>query len=367
LLFEQRQEKASSFPSPGVEQRGEATVARKLDSCSRLQEIVLNHHMNLRRLMPAALLGLALFGWQSAQAAFPEKTIRVVVPTAPGTPIDVVTRIVTTRMAKDLGQAVFVENKAGASGTLGGQEVLRSPADGYTLMTVFMPMSVAPSILTKPPPFDLRKDFAPVGQTAWSYNVLVVHPTVSARTAAELIALLKAQPGKLSYATGGLGTPAHMTGELFKIETKAYAVHVPYNQFGQAISDLIGGTHQFMFAASAPVLPFIEQGRLRALAVTGSKRMAALPQVPTLLELGFKDLVVRDWQGLMVRAGTPPDIIARLNASIGVALADPAVQQALSKLGVDPAGGTPAQLGALVDSEITRWSKVVKLQGLKSD
>jgi len=326
----------------------------------------MNPRIRAHHLLLAAIFGLCAAGSPTAQAAFPEKVIRVVVPTAPGTPIDVVTRIVTARMAKDLGQSVFVENKAGAAGTLGGQEVLRSPADGYTMMTVFMPMSVAPFMIAKVP-FDLRKDFAPVGQTAWSYNVLVTHPSVPVRTTAELIALLKSQPGKLSYATGGLGTPAHMTGELFKIETKTFATHVPYNQFGQAISDLVGGTHQFMFAASAPVVPFIEQGRLRALAVTGPQRIAVLPQVPTLLELGFKDLVIRDWQGLMVKAGTPPDIIARLNAAIAVALADNDVKQALAKLGVDPAGGTPEQLGALINSEMTRWAEVVKRQGLKAD
>jgi tripartite-type tricarboxylate transporter receptor subunit TctC len=318
------------------------------------------------RLLIAPLFGLLALVSQQVWAAYPEKVIRAVVPTAPGTPIDVVTRIVTTRMGKELGQSIFVENKAGASGSLGGQEVLRSPADGYTLMTVFMPMAVAPAMLSKVP-FDLQKDFAPVGQMVWSYNVLVAHPSVPAKSTADLVKLLKAQPGKMSYATGGLGTPAHMTGELFKIETKTFAVHVPYNQFGQAISDLIGGTHQFMFAASAPVLPFIQQGRLNALAVTGAQRMPVLPNVPTLAELGYKDMVVRDWQGLVVKAGTPPEIVAKLNAAIAVALADPEVKQSLAKLGVDPAVGTAAQLGTLVATESARWASVVKTQGLKHD
>ena len=320
----------------------------------------------LGRLIPAALFCMSAIGWQPVHAAYPDKPIRVVVPTSAGTPIDLVTRIVTTRMSKDLGQAIIVDNKVGASGTVGGQDVLRSPADGYTLMTVFMPMSVAPSIL-KSVPFDLRKDFTSVGQTVWSYNVLVTNLSVPARTPAELIALLKAQPGKLSYPSGGLGTPAHVAGELFKIESEVFALHVPYNQFGQAITDLVGGTHQFMFAASAAVVPFIESNRLRALAVTGTKRIPALPQVPTLLELGFKNLVIRDWQGLMVRNGTPADIVARLSASVTVALADPAVQQSLANLGVDPAGGSAAELSALIDSEIKRWADVAKRQGLKAE
>lgn len=317
-------------------------------------------------LVSSLLIGVAAIGCQAVHAAYPDKTIRVVVPTSAGTPIDLVTRIVTTRMSKDLGQAIIVDNKVGATGTVGGQEVLRSPADGYTLMTVFMPMTVAPALL-KNVPFDLRKDFVSVGQTVWSYNVLVTHPSVAARTPGELIAILKAQPGKLSFPSGGVGTPAHLAGELFKLEADVSALHVPYNQFGQAIGDLVGGTHQFMFAASAPIVPFIETNRLNALAVTGTKRIKALPQVPTLLELGFNNLVIRDWQGLMVRSSTPPDIVARLSASITVALADPAVQQSLATLGVDPAGGSAAELSALVDSEIKRWAELVKLQGLKAD
>ena len=314
----------------------------------------------------ATLATLTLLSGSAWAAGYPERAIRVVVPTATGTPIDIVTRIVTHRMAKDLGQTLFVENKPGATGNVGGQDVLRSAADGYTLMTVFMPMSVAPALLSKVP-FDIRKDFVPVGQTAWSYNVLVLHPSVDARTMPEFIRLLKAQPGKLSYATGGLGTPAHVTGELFKLQTQTFALHIPYNQFGQAITDLLGGTHQFMFAATAAVAPFIEQGKLRPLAVTSPKRLAGLPQVPTMAEVGHPELSVRDWQGLVAKAGTPPEVVARLNAAIAVALADDEVKQSLAKLGVDAAGGSPEDLGKLIRSEVDRWAEVVKRQNLKAD
>lgn len=320
---------------------------------------------SLARLLAPMCAALA-FAAPLAHAAYPDRVIRLVVPTAPGTPIDIVSRIVSNRMAKELGQTIVVDNKAGASGILGGQDVLRNPADGYTLMTVFMPMTVAPSLLHKVP-FDLRKDFVPIGQTAWSYNVLVTNTSVPAHSVAELVQLLKSRPGKMSYATGGIGTPAQMTAELFKLETKTFAVHVPYNQFGQAITGLVGGTHEFMFAASAAVVPFIDDGRLRALAVTGARRMPVLPKVPTLVELGYKDMVVRDWQGFVAKAGTPPAIVARLNAAITVALADEQVKAALAKLGVDPAGGRPEQLGTLIDTELTRWAGVVKQQGLKPD
>lgn len=231
-------------------------------------------------------------------------------------------------------------------------------------MTVFMPMTVSASMIANYP-FDLRADFATVGQTAWSYNVLVTHPTVNARSVPELVALLKARPGKFSYASGSVGTPAHVIAELFKVQTGTFAIHVPYNQFGQAISDLVGGQHQFMFVAIPPVVQFIEQGRLRALAVTGPQRVQSLPQIATMAELGYKDLVVRDWQGFAVKSGTPRDIISRLNASVGVALSDGEVNLALAKLGVDPAGGPPEQFAELIGNELMRWAELVKRQGLK--
>ena len=307
-----------------------------------------------------------LFGAAAAHATYPEKPIRVVVATAVGTPIDIVTRVVTTRMSKDLGQPVIVDNKPGATGTVGAVDVLRNANDGYTLMTLFMPITVAPAIQDKMP-YDLRRDFAPVAQTAWSYNVLVTHPSVPANSVSELISLLKANPGKFSYATGGLGTPAHISGELFKMQNKVFALHVPYNQFGQALTDLVGGSHQFMFAATAPVLQFIAQGRLKPLAVTSPQRIASMPQVPTMVELGYKDMVVRDWQGFAAKTGTPPEIIARLNKSVAVAMADPDVIKTLAAIGVDPATGSPGDFAALINSELSRWATVAKAQGLKSN
>jgi len=295
----------------------------------------------------------------SALAAFPEKPIRVVVATAPGTPVDVV-----TRMAKELGQTFIVDNKPGAAGVIGGADVAKAPADGYTVLNIFMPMTVAPSLIAKVP-FDLSRDFTPVGQMVWSYNVLATHPSVPAKSVKELVALLKAQPGKMSFASGGVGTPAQLAGELFKIETKTFAVGVPYNQFGQAITDLVGGTHQFMFGATSALLPFVANGRLNALAVTSPARLPSLPEVPTLLELGYKELVIRDWQGLAVRAGTPPEVVAKLGDALAKALADPEVLQGLAVFGAVPAAGTAAQFGQLIADETKRWAAIVKRQNVK--
>lgn len=312
-----------------------------------------------------AFAALAQFS-PAAHAAYPDRPIRWVVPTAAGTPIDAVTRVIATAMGKNLGQPVVVDNKGGAAGSIGGQDASRSSPDGYTLMTVFMPMTVAPALIAKVP-FDLRKDFEPVGQMVWSYNALVVHPGLKADSVAGLVAQLRAQPGKLTFGSGGIGTPAHMIGELFKIKTGTHALHVPYNQPGQAMTDMMTGQVQFGFIAVTNVAPFIQSGQLRALAVTSPQRLAALPSVPTMAEAGYADLAVSDWQGLMAPAGTPQLVIDRLNTSLQDALFDPKVREALAKLGAAAAGGAPARLGQLVDSELTRWAEVVKAQNIKGE
>lgn len=295
---------------------------------------------------------------------YPSKPVRLVVPAAPSTPIDILSRVVAERLGVLLGQPMVLELRPGATGAVGGVEVLKQPADGYTLMTTYMPMSVAQTIYARVP-FDLRKDFVPIGQTVWSYNVLVVHPSLHVQSARELAALLQSQPGKLSFPSGGPGTPAHIAGELFKLQTRTQALHVPYNQFPQAIADLLGGQHQFMFAATPPLIPHISAGRLRALAVTGPRRIDALKDVPTMVEAGFPDFVVRDWQGIVARAGTPAAVVQKLNDAIREAMQAAEVQAVLAKLGADAAPGTPEQFARLIDTEIERWGNVAKAAGIR--
>jgi tripartite-type tricarboxylate transporter receptor subunit TctC len=309
-------------------------------------------------------LVVALAASQVLGQPYPSKPIRLVVPAAASTPIDIVSRVVAERLGAELAQPVVVELRPGATGAVGAAEVLKQPADGYTLMITYMPMSVAQSIYAAVP-FDLRKDFVALGQTVWSYNVLVVHPSVPAQSAQELAGLLKSQPGKLSFPSGGPGTPAHIAGELFKQQTSSQALHVPYNQFPQAIADLLGGQHQFMFAATPPMIPHIAAGKLRPLAVTGPSRIAALKDVPTMMEAGFPDFVVRDWQGVVARTGTPAEVVRKVNGAIRKAMESHEVRAVLAKLGADAAAGTPEEFARLIEVEIGRWAKVAKAANIR--
>ena len=295
----------------------------------------------------------------AAAQAYPNKLVRLVAPVFVGTPIDIVSRLVAAKIAIELGQPVVVENKPGGGGIVGAQEVLRQPADGYTLMTLYMPMTIGQTIY-KNVPYDLRRDFMPVGQTVFSYNVLAVHPSVPANSVRELVTVLKARPNQFNFASGGAGSPAHIAGELFKLQTGTQATHVPYNQFPQAIGDLLSGQIQFMFAATPPVVAHIAAGKLRPLAVTGPQRVAALKDVPTMGEAGFPDFVVRDWQGIVAKAGTPKEVIVKVNAAIAKALATDDVKQVLANLGADPAAGSPEDFGKLIASEVENWARVAK-------
>jgi tripartite-type tricarboxylate transporter receptor subunit TctC len=315
----------------------------------------------------ATLIGLSLAAAMPAVAQdYPNKPIRLVVPAFVGTPIDIISRQVATRLGQELGQPVVVDNKPGGTGIVGASDVLRQPADGYTLMTLFMPMTVSQSV-NRQVTYDLRRDFLPVVQTVFSYNVLVVPPSTPVNTPAELVALLKSKPGQLNFASGGVTSPAHLAGELLLLQTGTRALHVPYNAFPQAISDLLAGRVEFMFAATPPVVGHIAAGRLRPLAVTGDRRLPVLKDVPTMVEAGFPDFVVRDWQGFMVRAGTPAAVIEKINAAVRRVVTNPEAIEGMAKLGATPAAASAADFGKLVASEVESWGRVVKAANISME
>jgi len=321
---------------------------------------------NILAVALAATLAFAAAPGTSHAQAYPQKPVRLIIPGSAGTPVDILSRVVAARMAVDLGQPVVVENKTGAGGIVGAQEVLKQPSDGYTLLTLYMGMAITPSIF-RHVTFDLRRDFAPVGQTLFSYNVLVTNPKLPARNVNELMALVQSRPGHYNFASGGIGSPAHLAGELFAQKAGTRLTHVPYLTFPQAIGDLLGGQVEMMFAATAPVIGHIESGKLRALAVTGTRRVAALRNVPTLAEAGLPDFSLRDWQGILVKAGTPPEVIERLNAAIRKALASDEVRQSFAQLGADPAPGSPAEFATLIAQDVDNLGRLAKSANIRAD
>jgi tripartite-type tricarboxylate transporter receptor subunit TctC len=313
----------------------------------------------------AALTFLAASSLQtSAETVFPTGTVRFVAPFSASTPPDIISRIVSKELTESEGWRVIVENRPGGVTTIAATDVLTQPADGNSLYAMSVPSVAAPSLVPNIS-FNLDRDFDPVIKATVSYNVLVVNPSVPAQSVADLVALLKSQPDKLTFSSGGFGTPAHLIGEQFKLQTGTRAQHVPYAQFPQAIGDLLNGTNAFMFITMLPVVDLIKTGKLRALAVTGPKRVAILPDVPTIVEAGYPSLVVEDWTGFAVKHDTPKDRIARLNAAINKALEKPAVREALSKIGAEPVGGSPEQFGRLVGDQVAHWRKVIADAGLK--
>lgn len=324
--------------------------------------------MLLRRrvLLSASLAGavmLASPAW--AQDSYPKKPIRIIVPYSAGTPPDIATRIVAHHMSTGLGPTV-IENKPGAAGAVALAELMRQPADGYTLMTMLQPITVAPALFANFK-FDLARDIQPVGQFTRYSNILVVHPDVKATTVEQLVDLMKKNPQGFSFASGGAGTPAHLSGELFKQLANVSATHVPYNQFTLGIQDLVAGRVQFMFVTSSAIMQFIEQGKVRPIAVTGTRRLANAPTIATMAESGYPKFDVTGWDGLVARSGTPTPIIERLNAELSRAARRPDVEERLTALGVEPVTGTPAAFGALISSEVVRWGTLVQNAGFKAE
>ncbi|MGY8525336.1 tripartite tricarboxylate transporter substrate binding protein [Paracidovorax citrulli] len=320
------------------------------------------HRTVLRQLAAATIPFLAIaVASQPAHAAFPDKPIRMVVPFAPGGGTDLIARAMGTTMGEDLGQPVIIDNKPGGGTIIGTDAVAKAAPDGYTLVMATIAHATNPSLHRKLP-FDTDKAFAPVMLVGRSPNVLVVKPDSPIRSVQDLVAAARAKPRKLSYASMGAGTSAHLAGELFKNLAKVDLIHIPYRGAGPALTDLLGGQVDVMFATAAAVAPHLESGRLRAVAVTTAQRSQApaLSKVPTVAESGVPGYVADSWYGLFVPAGTPPAVIARLNAAAKKAAQSEAFRQRAQQEGLAISAGTPDELGSYVKGESARWSKVIK-------
>ncbi|HUH60388.1 MAG TPA: tripartite tricarboxylate transporter substrate binding protein [Candidimonas sp.] len=309
-----------------------------------------------------SLFVVAQSGAVLAQAAYPDRPIRMVVGFTAGGTTDVVARILGKEIGDALGQPVVVENRPGAGSNIASEMVARSEPDGYTLYMVAVTSAINQT-LYKNLRFNLVEDFAPVALAVRVPNVLVVNPSVPAKTVQELVEYAKKNPGKLNYASSGSGTSIHMAGELFRQLADLKVQHVPYKGSAPALTDLIGGQVHYMFDNMPSAWPHVEAGKLRALAVTTAERSATAPNLPTMQESGFSSYDVSSWFGIIAPRGTPPAIVNKLNAATLQALAKPAVQSRLLELGAVPAKTTPAQFADFIQSEVDNWAKVVKASG----
>lgn len=323
--------------------------------------------MAIARISPFVLplfLTMGILALVPGANAQPASSSRIIHAGGAGSPPDVISRIVASELSEHQNWRITVESRPGALSTLAIADVLKQPADGRTILTMDVPVVAAPA-LAPDRHLRLETDFAPVIKLSKDYSVLVVSPSVPARTLAELVALLKRHPGKFNFSSGPFGTPAHLIGEMFKLQTGVIATHVPYPSPQQRLSDLMGGITQFDFIAASNAVDLIATGRLRALAVTAPKRVALLKDVPTMVEQGFPDLVVEGWEGFAVKAGTSNEQIGRLNQAVNAALATDKVRNAFANLGAEPVGGTAAEFGAFVSSQIAHWGGVVRESGIK--
>jgi tripartite-type tricarboxylate transporter receptor subunit TctC len=300
-----------------------------------------------------------------APAPFPGKPIRIVVPFPPGGATDILARAAGQRMQDAWGQPVVIDNRPGAGGNIGSELVAKSPPDGYTLLMGTVGTHAINASLYAKMPYDHVKDFVPVVLVAGVPNVLVVHPSVPANSVQELIAYAKANPGKLNFASSGAGTSIHLSGELFKTMTGVQIQHVPYKGSAPAVSDLLGGQVQMMFDNLPPSLPHVKAGKLRALAVTTSTRAPALPDVPTMSEAGVTGFEASSWFGLLAPAGTPREIVAKINAEVAKWLATPEAKEKLAAQGANAIGGPPEDFAKHIAAETAKWAKVVKESGAK--
>ena len=297
---------------------------------------------------------------------YPSKPVRLIVPFAPGGSNDIMARITAQKLTEAFGQQVIVDNRAGASGIVGTEIAAKAPPDGYTVLMMSLTFTVIPS-LYKNVPYNTEKDLVPVTLVASAPLMLVVHPSIPAKSLNEFLAFARANPGKLNFGSGGPGATPHLAGEMLKMMAKLQMTHVPYKGGGPALADLVGGQIQLMLENIPSTLPHVKAGRLRALALTGLKRSSLVPDLPTLDEAGLKSYEIVGWNGLFVPAATSRNVVETLHKATARALAQPDMKERLATLGAEGVGSSPEAFGSFVHSEIAKWARVVKDAGLRPE
>jgi tripartite-type tricarboxylate transporter receptor subunit TctC len=323
--------------------------------------------MRFQGLRACALAALALFPAAAHAQAYPVKPIRMIVAYPPGGGTDIVGRVIAQELGETLEQSVVVENRGGASGNIGTDLAAHAAPDGYTVLMGNVAPNAINVSLFKNLPFDPVADFAPVSLVASTPNILVVHPSMQARSVKDVIALAKAKPGTLNFASAGVGSSSHLAGELFRILGRAEIVHVPYKGAGPAMIDVLSGQVQLYFATMPAAMPHVKSGRLVPVAVTSAKRSRALPDLPTIAESGVPGYEASTWYGLLAPVHTPGAAIARLHDGVVAVLAKPALRERLADQGFEPVGDSPEEFAAYIKSEIAKWGKVIRDAGIRAE
>jgi tripartite-type tricarboxylate transporter receptor subunit TctC len=313
------------------------------------------------------LAAVALLAAAAATAqTYPDRPVRLIAPWPPGGSVDTTARYINEQLGKELGQPVIIENRSGATGNIGSEAVARAKPDGYVLLINTITIATAPALFPNLP-FDVLKDFAPISLVAEAPHLLIVSNKVPAKNVAELVALMRANPGKLSYSSAGNGSNFHMAGELFKELSKTYALHVPYRGGGPALLDAISGQVEFSFPSLTAALPQATAGRVRGLAVTSGARSPAAPDLPTIAEAGLPGYEFTSWQLVLAPAGTPPEILARIHGAIVETMKAPSVRERYAREGTIQRSTSPAEASAFLKDEVARWGKIIRERGIKAD
>ncbi len=315
---------------------------------------------------PGVICSALLVACAAAAQNYPNKPVRLIAPFSPGGATDVLARIVGQKINERMGQPVIIENRVGAGGNIGAEQVARSAPDGYTLLMGGVPHAIAASLYAKLG-YDMVRDLAAVAEVASFPSMLVLHPSLPAKSVQELIALARAKPGQLNFGSAGNGSPNHLAIELFDTMARVKMTHIPYKGAGQVVGDLLAGQIQLASMGFPVAMPHVQSGKLRAIAVTGAARSPLLPTIPTVSEAGLPGFDVTSWYGVFGPAALPKDVVAKLNAEIGSAITAPELKERLVALGAEPSLKTPAQFAQYVQDEIIKWAKVVKASGAKLD